>query len=33
MIEIGEAKEGTHVFDLGQGRPAGDAIEFDRIHG
>ena len=33
MVEIGEAQEGLHVFDLGWGGPGSDVIEFDWVHG
>ena len=33
MVEIGEAKEGSYVFDFSWGWPGSDAIEFDGVHG
>ena len=33
MVEVGEAKEGSYFLDFGGGRPSGDAIELDRVHG
>ena len=32
-IEIGEAKEGAYVLDFSGGRPFGDSVKFDRVHG
>jgi len=31
-IEVGEAKERAHVFDLGRGGPFGDSIKLDGVH-
>jgi len=31
-IEVGEAKEGAYVFDLGWSRPFGDSVKLDRVH-
>ena len=33
MVEVSKAKEGSHVFDFGWGRPGSNAIEFDGVHG
>ena len=33
MIEIGEAKEGTHFLEFDGGWPSGDTIEFHGVHG
>ena len=32
-IKISKAKEGAYVLDFGRGRPAGNAIELDGVHG
>jgi len=32
-IEIGEAKEGAYVLDFSGGRPFGNSVELDGIHG
>jgi hypothetical protein len=33
MVEVGKAEEGVNILDFLRGRPFGDAIEFDRVHG
>ena len=33
IIEVGEAKEGTHFLDFGGGWPSGNTIKLDRVHG
>ena len=32
-IKISKAKEGAYVLDFGRGRPAGNAVELDGVHG
>ena len=32
-IEISKAEEGAYVLDFSRGRPAGNAVEFDGVHG
>ena len=32
-IDIGKAEEGLYILDFHRGRPGGDAIEFNRVHG
>ena len=32
-IKVGEAKEGAYIPDFGWDRPAGNAVEFDGVHG
>ena len=31
-IEVGKAKERSHILDFGQGQPGGDTIEYNRVH-
>ena len=33
MIEVGKAKERLDVLDFGEGRPGGDTVKLDRVHG
>ena len=33
MIEVGEAKEGTHFLNFGGGQPGGTTIKFNWVHG
>ena len=32
-VKVGEAKEGSNIFDFFRGWPTGNAVQLDRIHG